>query len=203
MGSYLNSLIGYSTITIPFAVTGSVAGTSAVFGSVGATSINGKAAAVSGVSGSVGGAFPVAGQAPTTAAPFGSVVSSSSLYNPSDIGYATTTLSDPVTQYAVAGKAAAVSAAFGSTGTPTYNPSQIGYATTTLTDPAAPGTYGPSQIGYATTSLYSPGALPVYGPSAIGYATLSLNAPHLPVAVLTGTGLRRVAVRTWDGTRLR
>ncbi len=182
MGSYTQSLIGYTTTTIPFAVTGTVAGTSAVFGSVSMATLSGTVPAVSGANGSVGGAFPVTGQAPAVGSAFGSVVSSSSLYNPSAVGYATTTLNDPTVAYAVAGKAAGSSGVFGSAGNSVYHA---------------------SQIGFATGALYPPGSGPTYGNSSIGYVTQSLSAPHRPVAVLTSTGLRHVAIRTWDGTKLR
>jgi cell division protein FtsX len=96
MGSYLNSLIGYATTTMPFLVGGTVTGVSGASASVSLTV---------------------------------------DMYDPSQIGYATTSLTDPLLQFPVTGKAAAVSGAFGSVGSTTFQPSQIGYATRTLNVP--------------------------------------------------------------------
>lgn len=187
MGSYLNSLIGYATTTFAAPVGGTVAAVSGASGAVQSPAIRGAVAGTSAAAGNVTASFPVGGTAAGSSSAAASVQSSSGLYAPSQIGYATTTFSDPVVAFAVSGRASASTGASGSVGltgsTTHYGASQIGFATTVFTDPAGPNGYGPSLIGFATTTF---------------------RAPHRPILVKMPNGtLKATVIRTWDGTKLR
>lgn len=76
----------------------------------------------------------------------------------------------------------------------TYGSSQIGFTTALLTSNRAP-----SQIGFAAGSLSNPGTS---GASPIGFAAGSVLSSQRPIAVLDGTQLVYVPIRTWTGTKL-
>jgi hypothetical protein len=159
VGSYLPSLIGYQTVTLPFPVAGKSAAVSASFGQLSLPVAPGKSAGVS--------------------ASFGTM--SLTPVGASQIGYATTTLSDP--SLPVAGLNPAVSTSFGRLGNGAAR-SQIGYQSATLVDPSS----GPA----------------AYGKSLVGYVTATLAGPHLAVTVMTAVGtVKKARVLTWDGTQLR
>lgn len=82
-----------------------------------------------------------------------------------------------------------------------YSDSDISYKAVTLVDPPTPNPYVDSPIGYKSAGITDP-VVSTRSDSLIGFATKSLYDPHKPIGVWTGTTIKYVPLRTWNGTSL-